>query len=54
VILDDKGRPRWRGIELAGGSQALAEAPDQRRTEEELQPDEQPPAEAAPETEEQN
>jgi len=54
VILDDKGRPRWRGIELAGGSQALAEAPDQRRTEEELEPDEQPPAEAAPETEEQN
>jgi hypothetical protein len=54
VILDDKGRPRWRGIELAGGSQALAEAPGQRLTEEELQPGEEAPAEAAPPAEDQN
>jgi hypothetical protein len=54
VILDDKGRPRWRGIELAEGSQALAEAPDQRLTEERLQQGEQPPAEEAPQAEEQN
>ena len=32
VMLDDKGRPRWRGIDSAGGSQALAEAADQRRS----------------------
>ena len=54
VVLDDKGRPRWRGIELAGGSQAVAEAPGQRLTEEELQPGEEAPAEAAPQADEQN
>ena len=27
AILDDKGRPRWRGIEFAGGSQSIAELP---------------------------
>jgi hypothetical protein len=54
VILDDKGRPRWRGIELAGGSQAVAEAPGQRPTEEKPQPGEEPPAAEAPQTEEQN
>ena len=27
AVLDDKGRPRWRGIEFAGGSQSLAEMP---------------------------
>jgi hypothetical protein len=26
-VLDDKGRPRWRGIEFAGGSQSVAELP---------------------------
>jgi hypothetical protein len=48
AILDDKGRPRWRGIELAGGSQALAEAPDQRLAAERQQaeqPEEPPQAE---------
>lgn len=51
AVLDDKGRPRWRGIELAGGSQALAEAPDQRlaeerqeQAEEQQQEEESPPA----------
>jgi hypothetical protein len=28
VMLDDKGRPRWRGIDFAGGSQGLAQAAD--------------------------
>jgi hypothetical protein len=27
AVLDDKGRPRWRGIEFAGGSQSVAELP---------------------------
>jgi hypothetical protein len=27
AVLDDKGRPRWRGIEFAGGSQSIAELP---------------------------
>jgi hypothetical protein len=31
VTLDDKGRPRWRGIDFAGGSQGLAEAADGRQ-----------------------
>jgi hypothetical protein len=28
AIVDDKGRPRWRGIEFAGGAQGQAQAPD--------------------------
>ena len=27
AVIDDKGRPRWRGIEFAGGSQSIAELP---------------------------
>jgi hypothetical protein len=27
LMVDDKGRPRWRGIEFAGGSQGVATAP---------------------------
>jgi hypothetical protein len=27
AVLDDKGRPRWRGIEFAGGTQSVAEMP---------------------------
>jgi hypothetical protein len=27
LMVDDKGRPRWRGIEFAGGSQGIAAAP---------------------------
>jgi hypothetical protein len=27
AVVDDKGRPRWRGIEFAGGSQSVAELP---------------------------
>jgi hypothetical protein len=38
AVLDDKGRPRWRGIEFAGGSQSLAEMPPT--------PDQQPEPEA--------
>jgi hypothetical protein len=45
AVLDDKGRPRWRGIELAGGSQALAEAPDQRMAQEQRQAEEPQPGE---------
>jgi hypothetical protein len=38
AVLDDKGRPRWRGIEFAGGSQSIAELPPAPGT--------QPPPEA--------
>ncbi len=29
AIVDDKGRPRWRGIEFAGGTQGVADSPDE-------------------------
>jgi hypothetical protein len=51
VILDDRGRPRWRGIEMAGGSQALAEAPGERTApaaEDETSAEEEVPQEAPP------
>jgi hypothetical protein len=51
VIVDEKGRPRWRGIELAGGSQAYAEAPDARVAEQGEEPDAQPEATEPPQTE---
>ena len=50
VMLDDKGRPRWRGIDFAGGSQALAEAADQRRPEAQA---EEPQAQQEPQPEQQ-
>lgn len=28
AIVDDRGRPRWRGIEFAGGAQGHAQAPE--------------------------
>jgi hypothetical protein len=43
AVLDDKGRPRWRGIEFAGGSQSIAEMPPA--------PGGQPPPETASGTE---
>jgi hypothetical protein len=45
IILDERGRPRWRGIEFAGGSQGLAEAPDQRALVPGEAADSAPPAE---------
>jgi hypothetical protein len=43
AVLDDKGRPRWRGVEFAGGSQSLAEMPPT--------PEQQPEPEAGTGTE---
>jgi hypothetical protein len=28
AMIDDKGRPRWRGVEFAGGSQGIAQLPN--------------------------
>ena len=51
VFVDDKGRPRWRGMELAGGSQAHAEAPDARLAEEGREPNSKPRATETPQKE---
>lgn len=51
AIVDEKGRPRWRGMELAGGSQARAEAPDDRLGEQGQEPEIQPDATETPPTE---
>ena len=57
-VLDDKGRPRWRGIEFAGGTQSIAEMPpaphaqaEPETTEPETTEPEGAPPEPAPETE---
>ena len=47
AVLDDKGRPRWRGIEFAGGSQSVAELPPAPQA----QPQPPAPPEAASGTE---
>jgi hypothetical protein len=52
AIVDDKGRPRWRGMELAGGSQSIAEAPEQQM-EQARQEENESPAEGEPEEEQQ-
>ena len=44
AVLDDKGRPRWRGIEFAGGSQSVAELPPAPQPQSTPQPPGQPEA----------